>query len=57
MSIPNDGHLDGCELDFDDPETNTADDEITAIVLFADVDFTDPDAVAERAAEWQELLA
>jgi hypothetical protein len=45
--------LDGCDLDFtQDP---TPDDELDALVLFADVDTSDPDAVAARAREWGEL--
>ncbi len=30
--------LDGCELDFDDPATNTDDEAVAALVLFADID-------------------
>ncbi len=40
----------------DDPATNTADDELDALVLFADVDFTDPAARAQRSAEWAMLF-
>jgi hypothetical protein len=54
---PTTDHLDGCELDFDDPETNTADDQVAALVLFADIDFTDPAAVTARKAEWETLWA
>lgn len=50
-----DGALDGCDLAFDDPATNTDDDAIAALVLFADVDFTDPEAVYERRMEWEVL--
>ena len=58
MSVtpPDDGSLDGCDVDLDDPATNTSDDQIAALVLYADVDFTDPDVVARRQAEWNELL-
>jgi hypothetical protein len=45
--------LDGCDLDF--TENPTPDDEIDALVLFADVDTSDPDAVARRAQEWSDL--
>lgn len=55
MSEDND-FLDGCDLDFDDPEMNCSDDDVVALVLFADVDFTDPEAVAARKAEWAEVL-
>ncbi|MFG0329217.1 MAG: hypothetical protein ACF8PN_04895 [Phycisphaerales bacterium] len=40
----------------DIPEQNTPDDDVAALVLFADVDWTDEDAVAAREAEWAELL-
>lgn len=48
--------LDACSESFDLPDKNTADDQIDAVVLFADVDFTNPDAVANRAAAWRELF-
>jgi hypothetical protein len=47
--------LDGCELEFDDPEMNCPDDDIDALVLFADVDFLDKDAVKRREAEYAAL--
>lgn len=58
MTTPaDDGQLDGCELDFDDPTTNTGDDQVAALVLFADIDFTDPAAVDARRSEWEALWA
>lgn len=49
--------LDGCAVVLDgDPERVCPDDGIDALCLFADVDFTDPDAVARRRAEWVELF-
>ena len=45
-----------CDISFD-TDKNTDDADIDALLLFADVEFTDPQAVAERAAEWQELFA
>jgi len=49
-------NLDGCILNFDDPEKNTSDDEIDALVLFADVDFEDPVAVVARSGAWMALF-
>lgn len=34
----------------------TADDEIDGLVLFADVDPADVDAIERRVAEWQDLF-
>jgi hypothetical protein len=51
----NDDFLDGCELDFDDPEMNCPDADIDALVLFADVDFLDKKAVEARKAEYAAL--
>lgn len=48
--------LDACG-DINIPEKHTADDDIDALVLYADVDWTDPEAVAKRKAEWEELFA
>lgn len=48
---------DPCDVSFDMPDKNTADEDVDALMLFADVDFTDPDAVAARKAEWEELFA
>lgn len=56
MSDPSEPDLDGCEVEFDNPEWNTGDDQVAALVLYADVDFTDPDAVAQRQAEWEGLF-
>lgn len=52
-----DAPADGCDIDLDDPATNTADDDLTALALFADIDFTDPQTVVQREREWMELLA
>ncbi len=57
MSLAGDAHLDGCDIDFDDPATNTRDGAIDALALFADIDFTDPEAIAYRMAEWEALWA
>ena len=54
--VEDDDFLDGCDLEFDDPETNTEDGDIDALTLFADVQFDDPDEVAKRKAEWEELF-
>lgn len=44
-----------CDLDFEmAPRTDDADTD--ALVLFADCEFTDPDAVTRRAAEWRALF-
>lgn len=48
--------LDACSESFDIPEKNTEDGDVDAVLLFADIDFTNPDAVANRAAEWRELF-
>lgn len=45
--------LDGCDLDF--TEAPTGDDDLDAVVLFADV-ADDPAAIERRRAEWQELF-
>lgn len=46
--------LDGCDLDFTSPNEVTEDGEQTdALVMFADVDWLDPEAVERRK---QELL-
>ena len=50
-----DDFLDGCDLEFDDPETNTPDEDIDALVLFADVDFLDEAAVERRKQEYAAL--
>lgn len=49
--------LDACNESFDLPDKNTADVDVDAVVLFADVDWTDPSAVDARVAEWRELFA
>lgn len=46
--------LEGCVLEFDD-NTNTPDEDIDALVLFADTEFTDPGAVAATESAWKEL--
>jgi hypothetical protein len=54
--MPNDDDLDGCcDADFDMADEST-DDDLDALVLFADVDFADRWVVAERRAEWAELF-
>ncbi len=47
--------LDGCDLEFGTYD-RTHDDDVAALVLFADVDFTDPDAVEARRREYEELF-
>ena len=47
--------MDGCSVSYE-PDTVTADDDVDALVLFADVDFTDTKAVKARKDEWKELL-
>lgn len=51
-----DDHLDGCELEFDNAETNTSDGEqADALAMFAGVQWDDPEAVErQRVAliEW-----
>lgn len=52
-----DDQLDGmCDLDFE-MAPRTDDSEIDALVLFADTDFLDPEAVEARRAEWVDLFA
>lgn len=48
--------LDGCELEFDDPLTNCPDEAVDTLVLFADVQFDDPDEVAQRVRDYEELF-
>ena len=55
MNEIDDDFLDGCELDFDDPEMNTPDEDIDALVLFADVNFLDDEVVEARKAEYAAL--
>lgn len=55
MAEVDDDLLDGCELDFDVPEMNCPDEDVDALVLFADVDFLDDEAVAARKAEYAAL--
>lgn len=46
------------EIDFTDPAHVTEDGEQqAALVLFADVDWTDPEQVERRRREWEELDA
>ncbi|HEV2928872.1 MAG TPA: hypothetical protein VGW74_09275 [Propionibacteriaceae bacterium] len=50
--------LDGCDIEFNDPVTNTEDGEqVTALVLYADVDWYDEDAVEARRVELTEWAA
>ena len=51
-----DDTLDGCDITPDE-STATADSDLAGVVLFADIDPTDPAAVAARTAEWAEVLA
>jgi hypothetical protein len=46
--------LSGCDLDF--REAWNLDDEIDSIVLFADIDDQDKDAVSKRKSEWEAIL-
>jgi hypothetical protein len=46
--------LDGCAADFTVIPTEDAD--LAAVVLFADVDWDDPDKVAARRAEWERVF-
>ncbi len=50
-----DDELDGCEVEMDDSAHITADNEVDALVLFADC-WDDPEAVERRKAEWVELF-
>lgn len=52
---PESEELDACSESFD-TEKNTSDDDIDGLILFADVDFTDQEAVDKRKAEWEELF-
>lgn len=52
---PDDAHLDGCDDGMLDERRVTADELIDALVLFADVDFSDPHAVEARRREWLAL--
>ena len=54
-----DDELDGCGARGanDDPDRRTDDGDIDALVLFADVDFLDPEAVEARELEWAQLAA
>ena len=55
MATPDDAHLDCCEHGLLEDDRVTSDDQIAAVVLFADVDFTNPAAVDARVAEWEAL--
>jgi hypothetical protein len=46
------GEIDGSAYD---PDKHTEDDDVIALVLFGDVDWTDPDAVERRQQEWEAL--
>jgi hypothetical protein len=57
VNVEDDGQLDGCAIEFDDPEYNTEDGEQQdAVVMFADC-FDDPEAVEQRRAELVEWAA
>lgn len=45
-----DEELDGCEMEFDDPSMNTRDDQLDALVMFADC-WDDDKAVEARRVE------
>jgi hypothetical protein len=51
--VHHDDFLCGCDVTTDVDATD--DDQIVALVLFADVDWTAPEAVAYRMAEWEAL--
>lgn len=53
--MADDDTLCGCDLDFRDPLLITNDEDVDALVLYADVNFEDPEAVAKRQAEYDEL--
>lgn len=53
-ALPEDEWDGMCDRDFE-MAPRTDDNDAAALVLFADVDFTDPDAVAQRQHEWAEL--
>ena len=53
-ALPEDEWDGMCDADFEMAPT-THDEDVAALVLFADVEFTDPEAVARRAQEWAEL--
>lgn len=44
-----------CDLDFE-MGPSTKDEDIPALVLFANTDFTDPEAVEQRKREWHDLF-
>lgn len=46
--------ISGCDLDF--RESWNLDDEIDSLVLFADIDHEDKDAVSKRQSEWEAIL-
>ena len=46
--------LSGCDLDF--RESWNLDDEIDALVLFADIEHEDSAAVSKRKSEWEAIL-
>lgn len=50
-----DDELDACDVSFDIEEKNCPDEDVIAVMLFADINFIDPEAVAKREAEWREL--
>lgn len=54
-TLPEDEWDGMCDLDFE-MAPRTDDDEIDALVLFADAEFTDPKAVKARVREWSELF-
>jgi hypothetical protein len=51
-----DEELTGCDADFLEEE-RTADEDVDAVVLFADVDPDDEEAVSKRKEEWSQVFS
>lgn len=51
-----DTELDGCDVEITEADA-VSDDDLDAVVLFADVDVNDPAAVAARVDEWKGVLS
>lgn len=56
MELDND-FIDGCDINFASPSMYTTDEGAIGLVMFADVEFTDPKAIEQRKAEWVALFA
>lgn len=52
--VDDDDFLDGCDLPFD--ENPVDDGDLDGVILFADVDTDDPEAVEARILEWRRLF-